>query len=145
MKSPEGERQAAKAAISFETIECNRWLAARLSPRSPRLQRDRGPGFQIASVGTEANFAYPLSAHTAKACVPVRVPHALHGTRYSARVSDPAANLGWMHLTTSRSSQQTHAVEGVAHDGSSVGRDSPLDSFKDTSRDPTPVFLPSEH
>jgi len=48
----------------------------------------------------------------------------------------PTANLGWTHPATS-GRRRIHAMEGVADDGSSVGRDSPLDSFKDTSPDPT--------
>src|SRR5581483_3156592 len=44
-----------------------------------------------------------------------------------------------------RSSRRTHAVEGVADNGSRVGRGSPLNSLKDTSPDPTPAFLPPEH
>src|SRR5581483_3653842 len=150
---PEGYALATKSCL--QTARQNQGIAGlvrrfrpwRRTVHSPeRARRERGRPRRVRSRLKLSNDTAawqrvrPHEAHKDR----VRTSQAC-GRRARRGSPDPAANLGWTHLATSGRPDELTPPKGVADDGSSVGRDAPLDSFKDTSPDSTPAFLPPEH
>jgi len=109
-----------------------RWVRARL-----KLSNDTAVWQRV-----RPHEAHKDRVHNSQACALGAGSPRSHALGAGLR---PRRNPGMDASRCQRSSRRTHAVAGVANDGSRVGGDAPLDSFKDTPPDPTPGFLPPEH